>query len=108
MAFHVRFTVGARDDLRAIHDYIAENESREQADYVARGIVRAAMALTTSPNRGAHPPELLALGSRAYRQVFFKPYRVLYRVRGDTVFVAVIADGRREMNALLARRLKPD
>jgi len=105
MSFTVRFTHGARDDLRAIHAYIAENGSQEKADYVAREIARAVLALRTAPNRGSHPPELLSRGNRSYRQVVFKPYRILYRVRGKTVFVGVIADGRREMTSLLARRL---
>ncbi len=106
MAFSVHFAVNARKDLREIHAYITENDSKESADYVAREIVRAALALRETPNRGAHPPELLANGNRSYRQIFFKPYRILYRVRGKTVFIAVIADGRRDMTPLLARRLR--
>ena len=106
MSFSVRFAVGAQNDLRAIHAYIAENDSKESADYVAREIVRAALGLQNNPNRGAHPPEFLAHWSRAYRQIFFKPYRILYRVRGKTVFIGVIADGRRDMAPLLARRLR--
>jgi toxin ParE1/3/4 len=105
MALTVQFTQGARDDLRAIHAYIARNDSLENADYVAREIVRAALTLRESPKRGAYPPELLQLGSRAYRQIFFKPYRIRYRIRANTVFIAVIADGHRNMASLLARRL---
>jgi toxin ParE1/3/4 len=108
MPFTVRFTSGARDDLRSSHAYIARNDSLESANYVAREILKASLGLRKDPNRGAHPPELLALGSRAYRQVFFKPCRILYRVRSKTVFIAVIADGRRDMASLLARRLRPD
>ncbi|MCY4059988.1 MAG: type II toxin-antitoxin system RelE/ParE family toxin, partial [Gammaproteobacteria bacterium] len=40
-----------------------------------------------------------------YREVFFKPYRNIYRVVEDTVYVFVIADGRRDMQTLLQRRL---
>ena len=105
MAFAVRFTSGAQNDLREIHSYISMNDSREKADYVAREIVRAALTLKDLPNRGVHPPELLALGNRSYRQIFFKPYRILYRIHAKSVFIAVIADGRREMDSLLARRL---
>ncbi|MDR3727893.1 MAG: type II toxin-antitoxin system RelE/ParE family toxin [Terracidiphilus sp.] len=105
MAFTVRFTVGAREDLRDLHAYIAKNDSQENADYVAREIVRAILTLRDFPGRGAHPPELLRLGSRSYRQIFFKPYRILYRIRANTVFIAVIADGRQNMAPLLARRL---
>jgi toxin ParE1/3/4 len=105
MSYAVRFTKGARADLRELHAYIAKNDSPENADYVAREIVRAALDLRDFPNRGAHPPELLAMGIRSYRQIFFKPYRILYRVRGKTVYIAVIADGRRNMQELLTRRL---
>ncbi len=61
--------------------------------------------LATSPERGSHPKELLALGIREYRQAFFKPYRVIYRVVGERVYVYLIVDGRRDMQALLQRRL---
>ena len=40
-----------------------------------------------------------------YREIFFKPYRIIYRVMEDNVHVLVIADGRRDMQTLLQRRL---
>ena len=49
--------------------------------------------------------ELLDIGIREYREIFFKPYRIIYRVMGDKVYVLVVADGRRDMQALLQRRL---
>jgi toxin ParE1/3/4 len=104
MSFAVRFTSSASKDLRAIHTYIATNDTLGNADYVAREIIKAARTLRDLPNRGAHPPELLKPGSRAYRQIFFKPYRILYRTRGRTVFIAAIADGRQDMASLLSRR----
>jgi len=105
MTFNVQFAVSARNDLRAIHAYIAKHDSAANADYVARETVRAVLALRDLPGRGAHPPELLGMGNRSYRQIFFKPYRILYRIRANTVIVVLIADGRRNMTALLARRL---
>lgn len=65
----------------------------------------AGETLAASPQRGSFPGELLTLGIRDYRQAFFKPYRVIYRVLGDQVYVYLIADGRRDMQALLQRRL---
>ena len=105
MPLKVMFAPGARKDLRSIHDYIARNDSPETADFVAGQIIQTALSLHQTPLRGSHPPELLALGIRDYRQVHFKPYRIFYKVRGDAVHVAVIADGRRDMQSLLARRL---
>jgi len=105
MPFNVRFSVSSREDLRSIHEFIAREDSPANADCVARGIVKAALTLSDLPSRGAHPPELLRHGSRGYRQIFFKPYRILYRIRGKTVFIVLIADGRRDMLPLLIRRL---
>ena len=61
--------------------------------------------LIDSPERGAHPRELLAQGIRELREVFFKPYRIIYRIMDDTVYVFLIAHGRRDMQSLLQRRL---
>jgi toxin ParE1/3/4 len=105
MAYNVRFTKAAHEDLREIHAYISANDSLQNADYVAREIVRAALTLRDFPMRGAHPADLLRMGNRSYRQILFKPYRILYRIRAHTVFIAVIADGRRDLASLLARRL---
>jgi toxin ParE1/3/4 len=107
MTYVVTFTPGARKDLRSIHDYIAGNDSIAKADYVARKIIEEALSLAAAPARGVHPPELIALGMgrRDYRQVFFKPYRILYRLHEQAIFIAVIADGRRDIQSLLARRL---
>ena len=107
MAFTVRLAPGARNDLRAIHAYIAKSDSIENADYVSREILRAAMTLADFPDRGAHPPELLLKGNTTYRQTFLKPYRILYRISANTVLIVLIADGRRDMAPLLARRLSP-
>jgi toxin ParE1/3/4 len=105
MAFSVSITAGARNDLRAIHSYIRENDSREKADYVAQSILRVIQTLQEMPTRGVHPAELLNLGNRSYRELFFKPYRILYKIRENTVFIMLIADGRRDMQSLLADRL---
>jgi toxin ParE1/3/4 len=104
-AFIVKMTSGARHDLRGIHAYIAGNDSREKADYVARSILRVIETFKELPMRGVHPPELLEIGNRNYREVFFKPYRVLYTVRENTAYVALIADGRRDMHSLLSSRI---
>lgn len=103
--YEVLLTAGAERDLEAIYDYIAEFDSAARADHVLERLLRVAQSLSMFPQRGAHPRELLALGIREYRQIPFKPYRVIYRVIGQQVVFYVIADGRRNMQSLLARRL---
>ena len=103
--FRVLLTKGAEQDLEAIHDYIHESDGPARARHVLDHLVSAADRLAVMPDRGSHPRELLALGIREYRQVFFKPYRLIYRVIGRDVFVYLIVDGRRDLQSLLARRL---
>jgi toxin ParE1/3/4 len=104
-SYSVLLTQGAEQDLEAIYDYIAEVDDPANADHVLDRLSATAEQLAVMPERGSHPRELLDLGIKDYRQVFFKPYRLIYRVMGRDVVVFVIADGRRDMQALLARRL---
>lgn len=105
MSFAVLLTNDAAQDAAEIHDYIASHDSPRKADHVLEQIENAVAALSESPERGAYPKELLVLGIREYREIFFKPYRVIYRVVDPHVYVLLIADGRRDMQALLQRRL---
>lgn len=103
--FEVLLTRDAEGDLEELYDYIAEHDAPSKADHVLDRIQKVIDTLATFPERGSFPKELLALGIRDYRQTFFKPYRVIYRIIEQRVYVYLIADGRRDMQALLERRL---
>jgi toxin ParE1/3/4 len=105
MAFRVFLTNDASRDLEGLYDYIESHGAPGKADYVLDQIEKAFSSLSENPARGAHPKELLAVGLREYREIFFKPYRIIYRVMDKNVYVMVMADGRRDMQALLNRRL---
>ncbi len=105
MPYAVSLTKDAERDLEEIYTYIAEHDSRDRADHVLDQLVQATDALRTSPNRGSYVNELRSLGISEYRQIFFKPYRLIYRVHAKQVVVYVVADGRRDMGSSLARRL---
>ena len=105
MSFEVLLTRDAERDLEEIYDYIATHDSAGNANRVLDRIDKALRALSTFPARGAHPKELLVLGIRDYRQTCFKPYRLIYRIADQRVYVYLIVDGRRDMQSLLARRL---
>lgn len=105
MKHEVLLTRSAEQDLEDIYDYIAKYDSPENADYVLDKLMAVAETLSSFPERGAHPEELIALGIREYRQAYFKPYRIIYRTIGKQVFIYLIADGRRDMQSLLSRRM---
>lgn len=108
MRFEVLLTAGAVRDLEELDDWIARHDSPAKAAYVVDRIESAISALSRFPERGARPRELLALGISDYRETLFKPYRILYYVAGKRVYVTLIADGRRDLQALLGRRLVRD
>jgi toxin ParE1/3/4 len=105
MPFAVLLTNDAARDLDEIYEYIALHDAPQKADDVLDQIEKAFSGLSESPERGARPNELLSLGIREYREVFFKPYRIIYRVMDKNVYVLLIVDGRRDMQSLLQRRL---
>ena len=105
MPFRVLLTSDAARDLEELYDYIARHDAPRKADYVLDQIEKAFSKQSEFPERGAYPKELLSLGIREYREIFFKPYRIIYRVMEKNVYVLLIVDGRRDMQSLLQRRL---
>jgi toxin ParE1/3/4 len=103
--YEVRLTRQALADLEDIADYVGAHDSLARAEQVAQRIEQTFLSLADMPNRGAHPHELLDVGNRSFREVHYKPYRIVYRVYEREVVIMTIADGRRDMRALLARRL---
>lgn len=103
--FKVLLTKGAERDLEAIYDYVVAFDSLQNANSLLDRLVAEIEGLAQLPQRGTSPQELIPLGIHEYRQIFFKPYRVIYRVLDRRVLIYVIADGRRDMQALLQRRL---
>ncbi|MDC8015876.1 type II toxin-antitoxin system RelE/ParE family toxin [Tahibacter soli] len=103
--FAVVVTDDAKQDLLEIYDYIETYDCIEHADHVVDRLVKVIESLSQTPERGSHPRELLALGIRDYRQATFKPYRAIYGIDDRRVVVYLIADGRRNLQTLLARRL---
>jgi len=105
MPFSVYLTDDAARDLEDIYDYIERHDVQGKADYVLGQIENAFNSLAENPHRGPYPRELLAIGIQEYREILFKPYRIIYRVLDRNVYVALIADGRRDMQTLLQWRL---
>ncbi len=105
MNYQVLLTRDAVNDIEDLVGYIAASESENRADQVLGQIEKALSSLSEAPERGTRPKELLELGITDYRQVYFKPYRILYTIGEQCVYVLLIADGRRDMETLLQRRL---
>lgn len=105
MSYQLFLTDDAAYDLEDLYDYIESHDSSEKADYVLDKIEETFSSLAENPERGTYPNELLAVGLKDYREVYFKPYRIIYRIVEKYIYVMVIADERRDMQSLLQQRL---
>ncbi len=105
MSYKVFLTNDAAKDLDDIYEYIYVYDSPGKAEYVLNQIEKAIHNLKTFPERGSYPSELLNLGVKQYREIYFKPYRLIYQIRKEAVYIMLIKDGRRDIQTLLCRRL---
>jgi len=102
--YRVRIVREAEEDLGELVDYIAQHDSVERANYVLDRLLTICARLEQHPERGHFLPELRSLGIKTHREVHFKPYRIIYEVIGREVFIMLIVDGRRSLQAILERR----
>lgn len=94
----------ARDDLLAIIEYIAEGDPKA-ARVVLDRLQRRAATLGSHSPRGRYVPELREVGVLQYRELQERPWRIVYRVDGATVYVLAVLDGRRDLQTVLLERL---
>ena len=95
----VRLTAGAEHDLSGIYRRrLAQRgaEGSDGAEALLDRLVKGIEELIDYPERGPVPPELEALGIRAYRQLSLPPYRVIYLPDNTFVTVLIVADSRRD------------
>lgn len=102
--YRVRWAETASRDLEEIAEFIAI-DSRSKAERVLERIEARASRLESEPQRGRVPPELAQFGIRTWREILVRPYRLVYRLDGDTVSVLAVFDGRRDLEDVLLERL---
>lgn len=103
--YEVELTQGAEDDLEEIYGYRTQVSGADVADALIDEFLTVIESLEVFPERGAIPKEIEGLGLKDFRQVLLRQFRLIYRVIELRVVILVIADGRRDMQTLLERRL---
>jgi toxin ParE1/3/4 len=105
MKFTVYLVEDAEKDLVDLYRYVAQNDSPEKADRLLDNLEQTILKLETMLGRGHSPPELECIGVREYREVFYRPYRVIYQVKKSEVFVHCVLDGRGDLQDILQSRV---
>ena len=103
-SFRVAWTRTAEADLEGIVGFIAA-DSVEAAIAVFGRIRERAATLNNFPDKGRVVPELLQHGIVQYRELILSPWRIIYRIDGNIVYVTAVFDSRRNLEDLLLERL---
>lgn len=96
---------GAEADLHELRAYLLRRFGAGSWRESRQAIGRAFARIAAQPQAGKMPEELLALNLAQYRQVLAGKNRVIYELRGDRAYVHVVCDVRRDLRAVLLRRI---
>jgi len=105
MKHQVLVVAEAEEDIFDIYKYVLRADGRSRADHLLAKIQETCHSLADMPRRGHSPPELERVGVHGYREIHFKPYRLIYQIVGRKVFIHCVLDGRRSLQEVLERRL---
>jgi len=94
---------GAKADILSITDYIV-SDSAINAGKVLDRLEHRIGTLATLPERGRVVPELQWHGISNIREIFEKPWRILYQIGASEVLIVAVYDGRRQVNDVLLER----
>jgi toxin ParE1/3/4 len=106
MKYNVFWTQTAQNDLSSIYNYLLLHESENIALDVFERIKKKTLSLSTFPTRGRQIPELSFQNIEGYRELIDSPWRIIYKISEQNVYIVSVIDGRRSFeNTLLGRIL---
>ncbi len=92
--FAVRWSHLAKADLRHIGHYIRQEDTEEAASRWVAKLLDAANEAATFPRAGRIVPEI---GREDTRETILGAYRLVYRIRDDTIEVVMVFEGHRRL-----------
>ncbi len=105
MKYKVFIDPKARQDLSEIFIYVALNDCLETANKLLDKLEKTCIKLEKYPKRGHIPEELRTTGIKKYLEIHFKPYRIIYEIDNDLIYIHSVLDGRRNIQEILKERI---
>ena len=102
-SFRILWTKTAREDLFEIIEYI-KIDSGTMAFKILNEIESEVSRLADFPQHGRVVPELKDLNVYRYREIIVSPWRVIYRIEQQKIFIMAVIDGRRNVEDVLLNR----
>ena len=94
---------GAEGDILGITDFIARDSAINAVKALDR-LEHRIGTLVTLPERGRVAPELHWHGISNVREIFEKPWRILYQIKAKEVVIVAVYNGRRQLSDVLMER----
>lgn len=105
MTFRVVILHSAKSNLKDIKSYVIRQFSTSTWQHTYDALKQTMRQLETHPHAGSIPEEIEKLNLSQYRQVISGMNRIIYEIRDQTIYVHVIADTRKNLQALLLKIL---
>jgi plasmid stabilization system protein ParE len=103
-SYQVIWSPEAALDLEEIILDIAE-ENPKNASTIFERIHKRVNSLKRYPKKGVIVPELKNFGILSYLQVVEIPWRLIYRISENSVYIFALVHGKRDMEQFLLKRL---
>ena len=94
----------AKLDLKEIFIYVAANDCIQSANKLLDALEETCSKLEKIPGRGHIPPELRPTGIKKYLEIHYKPYRIIYEIEKNIIYIHCVIDGRRNIQEILSNR----
>ncbi|EFQ65572.1 hypothetical protein PFWH6_0364 [Pseudomonas fluorescens WH6] len=95
----------AKNDLKGIKSYLIRQFSTSTWQQTYESLKHALRRLETQPYAGSIPEEIERLNLSQYRQILSGMNRIIYEIRDKTIYIHIIADTRKNLQALLLKNL---
>ncbi|QIA01091.1 type II toxin-antitoxin system RelE/ParE family toxin [Pseudomonas fluorescens] len=105
MSLKVVILQSAETDLKDLRTYLIKQFSPQTWHSTYASLRIAIRSLASLPYSGSIPEEIERLNLGQYRQVISGLNRIIYEVREQTIYIHIIADTRKNLPALLMKRL---
>jgi toxin ParE1/3/4 len=105
MKYKVIIDPQAKADLKEIFYFVANNDGKLIANKLLDNLETTLYKLENYPKRGHIPPELIDAGVKSYLEIHYKPYRIIYEINNNLVYIHSVLDGRRNIQEILQRRI---
>lgn len=105
MTFKVVILHSAQRDLKDIKSYLIRQFSTSTWQQSYDALKQAMRRVETQPYAGSIPEEIEKLNFSQYRQVVSGMNRIIYEIRDQMIYIHIIADTRKNLQALLLRNL---